>query len=243
MSSRTIESREELDDLIFALAKTYRRLARKHAVKLEMTIIGGASILLNYNFRSSTVDVDAMILNAAVLKDAIKLVAQHYHLEQDWLNTDFEKTSSFSIKLIEHSKFYKSYLGLIEVRTIKDEHLIAMKLKASRDYKYDLSDVVGILYECTQKKMTIDRSRIQQAVMDLYGSLDQISQEAWSYLELVLEHQTLDFLYEAIRASELSFYEVKLAASQIKATKKEDNTQHLLESLKTDDDKLDPDHK
>lgn len=236
MSSKTIESRAELDNLIYALAKTYRRLARKHAIKLEMTLIGGASILLNYDFRTSTVDVDAMVLNAAVLKEAIKLVAQQYHLEEDWLNTDFEKTSSFSTKLIEHSKFYKCYLGLIEVRTIKDEHLIAMKLKASRDYKYDLSDVVGILYECAHKNMGINRSRIEQAVVDLYGSQDQITQEAWMYLDMVLEHQTLDFLYEAIRASEASFYEVKLAASKKKIISIEDNTELLLEALKTEDE-------
>lgn len=232
MSSRTIESRAQLDDYLFELAKAYRRLARKHAVRLEMTLIGGASILLNYHFRSSTTDVDAMILNSVVLKDAIKLVAQKYQLDPDWLNTDFEKTTSYTINLIEYSTFYKNYLGLIDVRTIKDEYLIAMKLKASRDYKYDLSDVVGILHECHDNHIAIDRPRIEKAVIDLYGSITEISQEAWNHLDMVLNHQTLDFLYEAIREMEASFYEVRVLDAQEKKKLSKNNTDELLELLK-----------
>lgn len=232
MSSKTIESRAELDELLFELAKTYRRLAKKHAVKLEMILIGGASILLNYHFRTSTTDVDAMVVNASVLKEAIRLVAQKHQLDPDWLNTDFERTTSYTSKLIEHSKFYKSYLGLIEVRTIKDEHLIAMKLKASRDYKYDLSDVVGILHECRERNIVLDKAVIEKAIVDLYGSLSAISQEAWDHLDLVLNHPTLDFLYDAIREMETSFYEVRILAAQENKIEHKDNTNDLLNMLK-----------
>lgn len=232
MSYKVIESRAGLDELFMALAKAYRHIAKKHAIELELIVIGGASILLNYDFRAATYDVDAIMLNSDVLKNAIKQVADEYHLEPTWLNTDIERTSSFSVKLSEHAQFYKSYLGLIEVRTIKDEYLIAMKLKALRDYKYDLSDVVGILYECQQRNVGMNRAKVERAVMDLYGSLTKITQEAWEHLDMVLDHQTLDFLYEATREMEKTFYDVKLAASKEREAKLSDNTSELLRLLK-----------
>ena len=37
----------------------------------EITLIGGASILVNYGFRASTYDVDALIQASSAMKDAI----------------------------------------------------------------------------------------------------------------------------------------------------------------------------
>jgi hypothetical protein len=197
-----IESKETLESIFLAFAKEYRRLAKKNAIPLEITVIGGASILLNYSFRESTYDVDVIMLDDPVLKKAINNVAIQFNLEPKWLNTDFEKSSSYSRKLLEHAEFYKDFLGLIDVRTIKDEYLIAMKLKASREYKYDISDVIGILGGCQKQGKTMTRALIEKAVIDLYGSLNEVKQEAWDRLDSIMKNGDYDVLILEFRKLE-----------------------------------------
>ena len=80
------------------------------------------------------------------MNDAISEVANKFDLPNDWINTDFIMTKSYSEKLIRYSVYYKSFSnGCLNVRTIKDEYLIAMKLVSGRKYKNDLSDIIGIL--------------------------------------------------------------------------------------------------
>ncbi|MFQ6792869.1 MAG: DUF6036 family nucleotidyltransferase [Thomasclavelia sp.] len=71
----------------------------------EITIIGGASILINYGFRNTTLDVDAIIQASSAMKDAINLVGDRHHLPNNWLNYDFMRTSSYTQKLVEVSKY------------------------------------------------------------------------------------------------------------------------------------------
>lgn len=47
-------------------------------LEFELIIVGGASILLNYNFREQTLDVDAFISNQNTIKEAIKSTAEKY---------------------------------------------------------------------------------------------------------------------------------------------------------------------
>ena len=54
--------------------------------------IGGASILINYGFRDSTYDVDAVIGAASAMKDAINYVTDQLGLPNGWLNDDFQYT-------------------------------------------------------------------------------------------------------------------------------------------------------
>ena len=197
-----IESKEQLESIFLAFAKEYRRLAKKNAIPLEITVIGGASVLLNYTFREATYDVDVIMLHDPVLKEAINNVGLQFNLEPKWLNTDFERSSSYSRNLLEHAEFYKEFLGLIEVRTIKDEYLIAMKLKASRDYKYDISDVIGILGGCQKQGKHMSRALIEKAVIDLYGSVDEVKKEDWDRLDSIMKNGDYDGLIIEFRKLE-----------------------------------------
>jgi len=52
---------ENLDYYLNELAKDYAKLTKRNKVSIEIVIVGGASILINYEFRNSTNDVDAII--------------------------------------------------------------------------------------------------------------------------------------------------------------------------------------
>ena len=135
-------SKEQIDNIFLDIAKELKKKLRGRKFSYELIVVGGASILLNYSFRASTVDIDCVDVNDALMNEIINEVGDKYNLPIGWINTDFLKTNSYSSKLMQYSSFYKSYLGdTLIVRTIKDEYLIAMKVISARKYKNDYSDI------------------------------------------------------------------------------------------------------
>lgn len=202
-------TKDTLDKYLTALAYEFRKLTHNQ-VPIELIIVGGASILLQYDFRESTLDVDCFIHMNADLKEAIKRVAYKYDLEQKWLNTDFIKTSSFSNKLIEVSKFYKSYTPAFDVRLIEGIYLIAMKMKAGRLYKHDLSDITGIIKDYFNNRIEIRLEMIEEAVIDLYGSKESVSDEIWSLVKAILNTKDLEALYKTHTQFEMTMNEFEI---------------------------------
>lgn len=164
MSSDTHFTRENLDLYLRELAKEYRKLGGKN-MPAEVILIGGASILANYGFRNMTYDMDAIISASSTIKDAINHVGDKYGLPNGWLNTDFIRTKSYTPKLIQYSVYYKTFFGVLTVRTVSAEYLIAMKLKSGRRYKNDISDVVGIVSEHNAKGKPLTFAQIDKAVV------------------------------------------------------------------------------
>ena len=170
MSSDTF-TKENLDSYLKELAKEYRKLNGK-SMPAEIVLVGGAAILTNYGFRDMTTDIDAVIYAASSMKDAINLVGDKFSLPNGWLNADFMHTASYSPRLDEFSVYYKTFYGVLSVRSVSAEYLIAMKLRSGRKYKNDLSDVIGILAEHQKNNAPITLDKINTAVNNLYGGWD-----------------------------------------------------------------------
>jgi len=201
MSSDTAITKENLDTYLKELGREYRRLSGK-AVPAEIILIGGASILANYGFRDMTYDMDAVIVSSSAMKDAINHVGDKFHLPNGWLNTDFTSTKSFTDKLAEFSVYYRSYANILTVRTVSAEYLIAMKLMAGRKYKNDLSDIVGILWEHQKSGKPIARDVIDNAIIALYGSWNDIPSDSITFIDGVYENGDYETLYNNSRESE-----------------------------------------
>ena len=165
-------TKENLDTYLRELAKEYRK-RNGRAMPAEIVLIGGAAILVNYDFREMTTDVDAVIHAASTMKDAINYVGDKFGLPNEWLNADFMRTASYTPKLNQYSSYYKTFSNVLAIRTVTAEYLIAMKLRSVRKYKHDLSDVLGILAEhekitsrdswgvnCNKKRTFLLRMRI-----------------------------------------------------------------------------------
>ena len=169
MSSKNNEiTKENLDQFLNDLAKTYKKMAgRKEPA--EIILVGGAAILTNYGFRDMTTDIDAIINAASAMKDAINIVGDKYNLPNGWLNADFTQTASYSHKIPEHSVYYKTFANILSVRTVKDEYLVAMKLKSGRIYKHDQSDIVGIITSSKGSINPLTPESISSAFFELYG--------------------------------------------------------------------------
>lgn len=232
MSSDTPFTRENLDFYLKELAKEYKKLGGK-TQPCEIILIGGASILANYGFRDMTYDMDAIISASSAIKDAINSVTDKYGLPNGWLNTDFVRTKSYTPKLIEFSVYYKTFSGVLTVRTVAAEYLIAMKLKSGRRYKNDLSDIVGIISEHNARSVPVTYEQIDKAVCDLYNSWDGITAELKELVLSVLKQPTNSSFFAQYRESEIQAKNILLDFEQkYPNTTNEENIDAILQKAK-----------
>lgn len=203
MSINISFTKENLDQCLSKLAKEYRK-RNGTQIRAEIILIGGAAVLTNYGFRDMTYDIDALIHASSSMKEAINTVGDELGLPAGWLNSDFTKTTSFSSKLLQYSKYYKRFGYVLDVRTISREYLIAMKLMSGRKYKNDLSDIVGILYEEQEKGTPLTLSQIETAVCNLYDSWEKLPPDSIEFITDIMKKEDFSPLYESYRANEIS---------------------------------------
>ena len=231
MSAETPITKENLDTYLKEVAKQFRKLNGK-AMPAEITLIGGASILVNYGFRDSTYDVDALIQASSAMKDAINYVTDTLGLPNGWLNEDFKNTKSYTPQLVNYSKYYRTFSNVLTVRTITGEYLVAMKLMAYRQYKHDISDIVGILREQQSNGDPLTFDRIDKAVKDLYDSWENLPEGAKNMIENILSNEDMDALYAAYADEEAAAKDALITFDgKYPDVLKEDNLEDILSLL------------
>lgn len=223
-------TKENLDYYLRELAKEFRKRNGRNT-KAEIILVGGAAILANYGFREMTYDIDAVITASSVMKEAIHAVADRLDLPNGWLNADFKNTSSYSPKLPQYSKYYRTYSNVLDIRTISKEYLIAMKLMSGRRYKKDLSDIIGILSEQERIGEPLRYQQIDGAVKNLYGGWEKISEYAIQFLKASLNSENLTELFvEQEREEALSKQAVLRVQKYEKEKVNESNLDAIIQS-------------
>lgn len=232
MSTNNYFTKENLDNCLKALAIEFRKRNGK-TMPAEIILVGGAAVLVNYGFRDKTYDVDAIIHASSAMKEAINHVGDTMSFPNGWLNSDFTKTKSYSPKLRNYSIYYKTFSNILKVRTISGEYLVAMKLMSGRQYKNDISDIVGILWEHKESGIPITKEQIDAAVCNLYGGWGKLPNEAESLIENILKNDNLEELYRVYREEE------QMNKKALVKFEKEypnvlngDNLQNIIENLK-----------
>lgn len=194
--------KSNLDLYLKELAKEYKKLAGRN-VSAEIILIGGAAIIESYGFRDITTDVDAIIRATSTIKDAINHVGDRFALPNGWLNADFQMTGSYTSKLLQYSSFYKTFNQILDVRVVTGEYLVAMKLRAFRHYKNDLSDIIGVLAEHEKNGDPLSLERIENAVINLYGSWNDFPNGAKEFITDTLSSGNYEKVYENVRQKEI----------------------------------------
>lgn len=200
MSHDIAFTNNNIDDYLKALAKEYRKLSGKK-MPAEIIIVGGASTLINYGFRENTYDIDAIIQSSSAMKDAISNISNSMDLKPSWINSDFIKTNSYSPKLIQYSRYYKTFSNIVQFRTVTGEYLIAMKLMSARQFKNDLSDIVGIIKE---NQPAIKLENIKRASEELYENYDNLPAYSRNFIEELYSKSDLKNAYEETRQKEIN---------------------------------------
>jgi hypothetical protein len=166
-----------IDKYFSELAKEIKKQFGSSA-NMELIVVGGASVVINYGFRESTLDIDALNSNISSINGCIRAVADNNGLPYTWLNSDFKTTNSYSPRLIECSRPYKKFGNVLSVYSVKDEYLLCMKLMSFRLDK-DVEDIEGIVQSMGAN---LSGDKIDQAMKKLYGGWDNVSDIAVNYI-------------------------------------------------------------
>jgi predicted nucleotidyltransferase len=131
-------------------------LAAQNDEQIELVIVGGAVMLLVYQARFSTRDVDAVILSPrtmAKVREWVKQIGVEQNLPEDWLN---DGAKGYMVGISQGPTIFSA--AGIRVRVPSIEQLLAMKLSAWRD-ETDIDDARRLLQE-----LAGDREKIWGAV-------------------------------------------------------------------------------
>jgi len=230
LSDDKLITKENLDSLLRELAKEFRKL-NGSKMPGEIILVGGASILANYGFRDTTTDIDAIIKASSAMKEAIIRVRDHHNLSVDWFNDDFKRTDSYSPKLIEVSKHYKTFSNVLEIRTITAEYLVAMKLRAGRSYKHDRSDIVGVLEEHAKRGSEIPKEKVERAFHELYGENAQIEESTKRWFDEYYKNKEYNYYARVNEQEQIAFKRLKDFGQKYPDVLKKENVNAVLEKL------------
>ncbi len=110
-------------------------------IKGEVSLYGGAVIVLAFKTRISTKDVDAIFHPASEVRSAAARVAQRHNLNETWLNDGVKGY------VVEHSKNVLFHLPNLTVFIPQPDYLLAMKALAARVQTEDEEDVRTLIRE------------------------------------------------------------------------------------------------
>lgn len=198
-------NKDNLNVFLKELAKEYRKIYGKN-VPVEIILVGGAAIIANYDFRNMTTDIDAISSRDYALKEVAHSLSNKYNLKYNWFNFDCENTNSYITNISKFAKPYKTFSNVLHFYTISEEYLIAMKLKAGRPYRSDLSDVAQIIYEHKLRCDEITLDDIEKAILEMYGDYDAIPIESFKFIEKIFSSSDLPFLINEQLQSEKQAY-------------------------------------
>lgn len=124
--------------------KRLGELAQSNGFHIQLTLVGGAVMVLRFNARPSTRDVDAVILEpreARLVRELAKFIADEFEWTEDWLN---DGAKGYLVGISDGPIVFQA--PGIEARAPSLEQLLAMKLSAWRD-DIDISDARRLLQE------------------------------------------------------------------------------------------------
>lgn len=159
-----------------ALTMLARKLARKQVVG-EVHVFGGAAMVLAFDARRATRDVDALFTPDGPVLDAVRQVANELDLPPSWLNN---QASSYVSARAGRGPTVFDHPNL-RVMSTPAEHLLAMKVRAARAVR-DADDIRTLLNHLNLT--TIDDVT---EVVDRYFPDEPLSDRSRLLLEDLLE--------------------------------------------------------
>lgn len=108
-------------------------------IKGEVSLFGGAVMVLAFNTRVSTKDIDAVFEPIREIRNAAHKIAERYDLKLDWLN--------YAVKMfvVKHERELLFELSHLRVTVPEPDYLLAMKIMALRPETEDESDAIFLI--------------------------------------------------------------------------------------------------
>lgn len=108
-------------------------------IKGEVSLFGGAVMVLAFKARISTKDVDAIFHPTAEIRSAVARIGQRHDLPNTWLNDGVKGY------VVEHPRKILFHLPNLTVFIPEPDYLLAMKALAARTDTEDESDILTLI--------------------------------------------------------------------------------------------------
>jgi len=132
------------------LISALKELDKQVTYHYKIVIVGGAAMIIHFGATRATRDVDAILEgdNLREIKNAAKIVADKFELDDDWLN-DSVKGFAFILPPDFHKRITKLEFDLsnIEIFVLGIAEQLIMKIIALREQ--DLEDIEVLLPQLT----------------------------------------------------------------------------------------------
>ena len=169
------------DQIIAALSLLNDKLI-KRAVVGEVCIFGGAAMVLAFNARLSTRDVDAVFVPKNEVAKIIVEVAAEIGLEEDWLN---DGVKGFLSPKGDHTTDDMPQFSNLRVTRPTAEYLLALKLMAARSGVFDMAkDHEDALVLC--QRLGIKNTDVAFAIVERFFPASLIQPRTQFFVEEVI---------------------------------------------------------
>ncbi len=145
-------------------------------VKGEVCLYGGAVMCLVFDARPSTKDVDAIFKPAQQMREAIKRVAEAFHLREDWLN------DAVKGYVVPHPQRILWDFSNLKVFVPEPDYLLAMKTLAARVEAADKQDVEFLI-----EHLHLQTPREVFAILEKYYPRQQVKPATQYFIEELFE--------------------------------------------------------
>lgn len=168
-----IFTRQEIEEGLKRLGE----LAQVKGIHIELILVGGAVMVLRFDARPSTRDVDTVILSprqAKLVRDLARQVAEEHDWPEDWLN---DGAKGYLVGISKGPLVFQA--PGIEARAPSLEQLLAMKLSAWRD-DVDISDARRLMQELASGRK---RDEVWQSLEPYLVKGDELTAQ-YAFLDL-----------------------------------------------------------
>ncbi len=167
---------------ILAALDRLNELLHEKGVTGELCIFGGAAMVLAFDARESTRDVDAVFVPKSEIYLAAERIAEDMNLPSSWLNDGVKGFISGDGELTEDGMPQWENLRILRPTT---RYLLAMKCMASRVADYDtVGDKSDIIHLCRDLKVKTSEE-ILNFVEDYYPTA-RISVKTQYFIEEII---------------------------------------------------------
>lgn len=149
---------------------------RQMDIKGEVSLFGGAVMVLAFKARIATRDVDAIFHPTAEIRLAAKRIAERHGLSETWLNDGVKGY------VVEHSRNVLFHLPNLTVFIPEPDYLLAMKALAARADTEDEEDVLTLL-----RSLDLKTADEVFSIIEKYYPKKQIPPKTQYFIEGLLE--------------------------------------------------------
>jgi hypothetical protein len=174
---------EFLLKLIIELSDELNKKSKKIFATHDLYIVGGAALVLGYNLRLATSDMDAIWSNQDYFRKCINKIAKRNKLENNWCNMDVVLSKSYTPAIIDIANcrlIIKQ--GSLRIWVINLWLALCMKLIAFRER--DRSDIILIMDELKRNNI-VNKDTVMNAFDKFYtkyGVNVSLSEMAMTYI-------------------------------------------------------------